>query len=351
MPRMTEKQAACIAAELVRRIESRRAVKAAAASALEKTAARFNPKWFKDAYRWMRGAERGVPRAATTVKGTTLGRMRASAAEALDRRGMSGLADRIAAKATGPGTSAGIPISDAHKGYELLGREARTHFGLKGRQIVENAEKARPGFLKGFWDDFSGSGLRSYEKKWHINPEDQAKAWRMGRDSLNDLDASYRNWARTRYGYMHSPQRTMARDIGIRGGAMDRAIMSVPTTPQEFMANAQKRKAYGDAVLREYYRKYQRMLKARAAAGKAALGAAGVGGIAYANMTADDYARAAQEAQAIDPNDGSVFNVSSDERNRGYDEMNDLLRWMVEQQNMPQAGTAEADMARGYNIR
>ena len=346
---LTEKQAAFVASELSKRIESRRAVKAAAASAMEKVALRLNPEWFKGAYKWLKGMEQGAPRAARAFKGSPFGRLRASAAETLDRSGMRGLADRIAANGTT--SSKGIPLSKAQQGYDLLSAEARAQLGLRGRDIVANAEKNRPGFLKRFWTDFRGNGLREFERKWYINPEDQLRAYRLGRQSLNDLRASYKNWARTRYGYMHPSHRTMLRDMGVNGGAMDRAIMSVPTSMGEIMNNVQKRQAYGDAVFREYYRQYQRMLKARGAVGKAALGAAGVGGIAYANQTAAQHARAAQQAQIPIDERGNTITETSDMYNEPYNNVNSALEWMNEMSNRPSPGASEADLSRGYNIR
>lgn len=352
MPRMPEKQASAIAAELVKRIEARRAVKAAASSAMEKVAIRLDPKWFGRAYNWLKTMERGAPKAtgaAKAFKGSRLGRARASAVEAVDRSGMHGLADRLSSGGTA--SSTGIPVSGAQRRYDILANEARAHLGIRGRDIVANAEKNRPGFLNRFWTDFRGKGLRDFERKWHINPEDQLKAYRLGRESLKDLQSSYKNWARTRFGYMHAPHRAMVRDMGINGGAMDRAIMSVPTSAGEILGNPIRRQAYGDAVMREYYRQYQRMLKARGAVGKAALGMAGVGGIAYANQTAAQHARAAQEAQIPIDERGNAISIDSDEFNKPYDNMNQLLEWMNEQNNRPVAGASEADTGRGYNIR
>lgn len=350
--RMTEKQAAAIAATLVSRIGARRAVKAAAASVLEKAAAGGRTGWVRPLWQWIRRDGVALPKSfghgietmqnATPLRAGLRDRVRSGVAGTADRLGMHDAARRIARPI--PPVSGGLGTSVERNTLNVADqlRFARNDFfkPVKGERS-----------LRKWWGDLTGRNLREFGRENGINSlRHGLRAYQRGAESIKSLGRAAKENARLRSGFVDAPTREIVRDIGARGGNFDRAIIEgrIPgvggASPiaLEGLEGAARR----EAINREYYRRYRQMLRARGQV----LGAAGAGAVAYANQTAKQYAQAAQKAQTLPDERGNFVTATSDDANGEFNGANSLLEWLTERANAPRSGASEADFGSGYNI-
>ena len=346
---LTEKQAAFVASELVRRIGSRRAVKAAAASALEKIALTANPGKLRQFGRFLLGRKpAAVPKGIETMENvftpSKVDRARSAVATGLDRLGAGGLARRVAPDAVMPHPE-GVGF-----GTSTVRTADDTYRRLKGAYPELFARKPTRG---GFWDSFLGRDVRNFERLHRIDPRMSLRALDKGKAGIREMQQSIANRARFfRGGYVDREARDAIREFGRKGGRYDQMLIngSVPGNGvrPDINFSGFEGVARREAINREYYRLYKKMLNARAAVG----GGVGLAGaIAYANRSANDYSRSAQEAQIPIDERGNYVTQTSDEYNQPYNDVNSVLEWMSALNNSPSAGTSEADTSRGYNIR